>query len=76
MKKFNGYPKAYKRDTLTKLLYLYKIGLINREQWLRARFFNAMTKAKSKGKLSEALEIVAITNELDADYCINSLSVL
>ncbi len=31
------YPKAYKRSTLTKLLWLYKSGLINFIQYANAK---------------------------------------
>lgn len=62
MKKFKGYPKAYKRDTLTRLLYLYKTGIITREQWQKARFFNTMINAKAQGKLNKAL--TEVTKEL------------
>lgn len=55
MTKFKGYPKAYKRDTQTKLLYLYKSGIISHSQWQKARFFNAMINAKKDGKLADAL---------------------
>ena len=53
--KFKGYPKAYRRNTLTKLLYLYKTNIINREQWQKARFFNSMSNAAANGNLAEAL---------------------
>lgn len=38
-KKFYGYPKPYRKTVATKLLYLYKTGVITRTQWQRARFF-------------------------------------
>ncbi len=50
-KKFSGYPKAYKRDSHTRLLYLYKTGIITQNQWQKARFLVGMIGAKSKGKL-------------------------
>lgn len=62
MKKFKGYPRAYKRNAQTKLLWLYKTGIITREQWQKARFFNAMANAKAQGRLSEAL--TEVTKEL------------
>jgi len=43
-KKFYGYPKPYRRSVATKLLYLYKTGVITNTQWQRARFFNAVSK--------------------------------
>lgn len=35
--RFKGYPRAYKRDVQTKLLYLYKSGIISRTNWIKAR---------------------------------------
>lgn len=32
------YPKAYKRNTQTKLLWLYKIGLITRNNYEYAKY--------------------------------------
>lgn len=43
-KKFYGYPKPYRKTVATKLLYLYKTGVITRTQWQRARFFNVTLK--------------------------------
>lgn len=37
MKKFTGYPKAYKRNAITKLLYLYKMNIIGQYNFLRCR---------------------------------------
>jgi hypothetical protein len=56
MKKFKGYPKAYQRDPQTKLLYLYKSGIITREQWGKARFFLAMARGINKYGLEGAME--------------------
>ena len=36
--RFTGYPRAYKRNSQTKLLWLYKIGIISRTQWINAKF--------------------------------------
>ena len=35
--KFTNYPKAYKRNSQTKLLWLYKVGIISRMQWITAK---------------------------------------
>lgn len=37
MKRFTGYPKAYKRNTLTKLLWLYKSNIISYLQYTQAK---------------------------------------
>ena len=68
MKKFKGYPRAYKRNTQTKLLWLYKTGVITRSQWQKARFFNAMANAKASGNLAEAL--TEVTKKItEAEQC-------
>lgn len=36
MKNFKGFPKAYKRNTMTKLLWLYKTSIITRTQYINA----------------------------------------
>ena len=35
--KFKGYPKAYKRNTQTKLLWLYKTSIITYLQYAQAK---------------------------------------
>lgn len=49
IKLFNGYPKAYRRDVQTKLLWLYKTSVITRSQWMKARFANAVVNAINAG---------------------------
>lgn len=35
--RFKGYPKAYKRNTHTKLLWLYKAGIISFSNYTKAK---------------------------------------
>lgn len=58
MKKFKNYPRAYKKNTKTKLLWLYKTSIITHSQYLKARFFNAMQNAKVSENFTEALKEV------------------
>lgn len=46
--RFNGYPRAYKRDEQTKLLWLYKSSIITFTQYDKARFFLIMLKGINK----------------------------
>lgn len=53
--KFKGYPRAYKRDPQTKLLWLYKSGIITFTQYDKARFFLIMAKGINKYGLNGAI---------------------
>ena len=37
IKLFKGYPRAYKRNAMTKLLYLYKINVVTIQRYEKAR---------------------------------------